>query len=54
MNRLYFGDNLHVLRERIADASVELFYPGPSFGLPICSTAASTPAPSTSLTAAAP
>jgi len=23
-NKLYFGDNLHVLREHIADASVDL------------------------------
>ncbi|HVR80915.1 MAG TPA: hypothetical protein VHF02_02320 [Luteimonas sp.] len=26
MNRLYFGDNLHVLSEHIADASVDLIY----------------------------
>ena len=31
MNRLYFGDNLHVLREHIADASVDLIYLDPPF-----------------------
>ena len=25
-NKLYFGDNLHVLREHIADESVDLVY----------------------------
>ena len=30
-NRLYFGDNLHVLREHIADASVDLIYLDPPF-----------------------
>lgn len=31
MNRLYFGDNLHVLREHIADASVDLVHLDPPF-----------------------
>ena len=31
MNRLYFGDNLQVLREHIADASVDLIYLDPPF-----------------------
>jgi DNA modification methylase len=31
MNRLYFGDNLHVLREHVADASVDLIYLDPPF-----------------------
>ena len=31
MNRLYFGDNLEVLRERIADESVDLIYLDPPF-----------------------
>jgi site-specific DNA-methyltransferase (adenine-specific) len=30
-NRLYFGDNLNVLRTRIADASVDLCYIDPPF-----------------------
>lgn len=30
-NRLYFGDNLHVLREHVADASVDLVYLDPPF-----------------------
>jgi site-specific DNA-methyltransferase (adenine-specific) len=30
-NKLYFGDNLHVLREHIADASVDLIYLDPPF-----------------------
>ena len=30
-NQLYFGDNLQVLRERIADASVDLIYLDPPF-----------------------
>ncbi|MGH8336773.1 MAG: hypothetical protein ACRETL_08160, partial [Gammaproteobacteria bacterium] len=30
-NRLYFGDNLHVLREHVADASVDLIYLDPPF-----------------------
>ncbi|MBA4165276.1 MAG: site-specific DNA-methyltransferase [Erythrobacter sp.] len=30
-NRLYFGDNLHVLREHIADGSVDLVYLDPPF-----------------------
>jgi hypothetical protein len=29
MNTLYFGDNLEVLRESIADRSVDLVYLGP-------------------------
>jgi site-specific DNA-methyltransferase (adenine-specific) len=28
-NKLYFGDNLHVLRERIANESVDLVYLDP-------------------------
>jgi len=31
MNRLYFGDNLYVLREHIADESVDLIYLDPPF-----------------------
>jgi adenine specific DNA methylase Mod len=31
MNRLYYGDNLEVLRERIADQSVDLVYLDPPF-----------------------
>ncbi len=31
MNQLFFGDNLHVLRESIADASVDLVYLDPPF-----------------------
>jgi adenine specific DNA methylase Mod len=31
MNRLYFGDNLHVLRAHIADESVDLVYLDPPF-----------------------
>lgn len=31
MNRLFFGDNLHVLREHIADESVDLVYLDPPF-----------------------
>lgn len=31
MNRLYFGDNLHVLREHIADETVDLIYLDPPF-----------------------
>lgn len=31
MNRLYFGDNLHVLREHVADESVDLVYLDPPF-----------------------
>lgn len=30
-NTLYFGDNLHVLREHIADESVDLIYLDPPF-----------------------
>lgn len=30
MNRLYFGDNLDILREHIADESVDLVYLDPS------------------------
>lgn len=29
MNQLYYGDNLHVLREHIADESVDLIYLDP-------------------------
>ncbi|MFI5201809.1 MAG: hypothetical protein ACHQNE_05445 [Candidatus Kapaibacterium sp.] len=31
MNRLYFGDNLDILREHIADESVDLIYLDPPF-----------------------
>ncbi|WP_257310650.1 DNA methyltransferase [Geothrix fuzhouensis] len=31
MNQLFFGDNLHVLRESLADASVDLVYLDPPF-----------------------
>jgi len=31
MNQLYFGDNLHVLREHIADEAVDLIYLDPPF-----------------------
>lgn len=31
MNQLYFGDNLHVLREHLADESVDLIYLDPPF-----------------------
>ena len=31
MNQLYFGDNLHVLRESIANESVDLIYLDPPF-----------------------
>src|SRR5471032_2587663 len=31
MNQLFFGDNLHVLRESIAAASVDLIYLDPPF-----------------------
>lgn len=31
MNRLYFGDNLHVLREHVGDTSVDLVYLDPPF-----------------------
>ncbi|MGH8274449.1 MAG: DNA methyltransferase [Gammaproteobacteria bacterium] len=31
MNRLYYGDNLHVLREHVADESVDLIYLDPPF-----------------------
>ena len=31
MNRLYYGDNLEVLREHIADESVDLVYLDPPF-----------------------
>jgi hypothetical protein len=30
MNQLYYGDNLQVFRERIADESVDLIYLDPS------------------------
>jgi site-specific DNA-methyltransferase (adenine-specific) len=30
-NKLYYGDNLDVLREHIADASVDLIYLDPPF-----------------------
>jgi len=29
MNQLYYGDNLHVLRQHIADESVDLIYLDP-------------------------
>ncbi len=31
MNQLYYGDNLQVLREHLADASVDLIYLDPPF-----------------------
>jgi site-specific DNA-methyltransferase (adenine-specific) len=31
LNKLYFGDNLHVMRTHIADASVDLIYLDPPF-----------------------
>lgn len=31
MNQLYYGDNLQVLREHIADESVDLIYLDPPF-----------------------
>jgi 16S rRNA G966 N2-methylase RsmD len=31
MNKLYFGDNLDVLREKIKDESVDLVYLDPPF-----------------------
>lgn len=31
MNRLYFGDNLTVLREHVRDESVDLIYLDPPF-----------------------
>src|SRR5256885_4208672 len=31
MNQLYYGDNLHVLREHIAEESVDLIYLDPPF-----------------------
>jgi len=31
MNHLYYGDNLNVLRDSIADASVDLIYLDPPF-----------------------
>ena len=30
-NKLFYGDNLHVLREQIADESVDLIYLDPPF-----------------------
>jgi 16S rRNA G966 N2-methylase RsmD len=30
-NRLCFGDNLNILRDHVADASVDLIYPDPPF-----------------------
>ena len=30
-NKLYFGDNLQILREHVADASVDLIYLDPPF-----------------------
>ena len=30
-NRLYFGDNLDILREHVADGSVDLIYLDPPF-----------------------
>jgi hypothetical protein len=30
-NKLYFGDNLHVMRTHLADASVDLCYIDPTF-----------------------
>jgi site-specific DNA-methyltransferase (adenine-specific) len=31
MNALYYGDNLHVLREHLKDETVDLIYLDPSF-----------------------
>lgn len=31
MNRLFYGDNLEILRDHIADASVDLVYLDPPF-----------------------
>ena len=31
MNQLYYGDNLHVLRDHLADESVDLIYLDPPF-----------------------
>ena len=31
MNKLYFGDNLHILREHIKDETVDLIYLDPPF-----------------------
>jgi len=31
MNTLYYGDNLHVLREHVPDGSVDLVYLYPPF-----------------------
>jgi site-specific DNA-methyltransferase (adenine-specific) len=31
VNQLFFGDNLNVLRESLADESVDLIYPDPPF-----------------------
>jgi hypothetical protein len=31
-NTLYYGDNLHVLREHVPDESVDLIYLDPKFG----------------------
>lgn len=31
MNQLFFGDNLHVLRDQLAAESVGLIYPDPPF-----------------------
>jgi site-specific DNA-methyltransferase (adenine-specific) len=30
-NKLYFGDNLNILRDHVADASVDLIYLDPPF-----------------------
>jgi site-specific DNA-methyltransferase (adenine-specific) len=30
-NRLYFGDNLNILRDHVADATVDLIYLDPPF-----------------------
>ena len=30
-NMLYYGDNLHVLREHVADGSIDLIYLDPPF-----------------------
>ena len=30
-NKLYFGDNLHILRDCVPDASIDLFYLDPPF-----------------------
>jgi len=35
-NRLYYGDNLEVMRAHMADESVDLIYLDPPFNTPWC------------------